>query len=442
MSRSIIGATSAFDVFKLKNSLLANDAGEWGQEPGNDAVGVIRSTNFSNEGYLFLDDIAYRTLSSSKKKEKLINADDILIERSGGSNTQPVGRVGFIDKIIAEKELAFANFIQRICVDREIFYPKFAYYCLQQMYEMGITSSMQCQTTGIRNLDYKYYQKSNLPKPELSEQKAIAGILSKVDEAIEVVDKSIKAIERLKKSLMQNLLTGKLKPNGSWRSEDEFYMDDKFGKVPKGWEVLRLKDICKHAGEYGANTSAIDYQDDLPRFIRITDIDDYGNLIEDGKASIGKNKAENYILQNNDFLFAITGDTVGKSLLYKDDMGHAAFAGYLIKFTFKIELIVPEYFNFVAKSNFFEAFKVAMKRVGAKPNINSREYGSFKFLVPKDTIIQQEIVETFSSVELTVKNANYKIQSLKTLKKSLMQNLLTGKVRVDVKKINKLLEEG
>ncbi len=279
-----------------------------------------------------------------------------------------------------------------------------------------------------------------LPK-DPPEQKAIAGILSKVDEAIEAVENSIKAAERLKKSLMQNLLTGKLKPDGTWRSEDEFYVDEKFGKVPKGWEVKKLKNVCNSAGEYGANASAIDFTEELPHFIRITDIDDLGNLIEENKAGIEADKAKNYILKENDFLFARTGDTVGKSLLYKDSMGLSAFAGYLIKFTFLTDVIIPEYFDLVAKSDLFEAFKIAMKRVGAKPNINSREYGSFRFVLPTNKGEQKEIIENVTPLNSFTINNHKKIRSLKTLKKSLMQNLLTGKVRVDVEKINKLLEE-
>ena len=85
-----------FDTFQLKSVLVKNDAGDWGSEPDDRAIGVIRSTNFNNDGKLDLSNIAYRTLSEKKFKEKKLFANDILIERSGGSETQPVGRVGFV----------------------------------------------------------------------------------------------------------------------------------------------------------------------------------------------------------------------------------------------------------------------------------------------------------------------------------------------------------
>ena len=230
---------------------------------------------------------------------------------------------------------------------------------------------------------------------------------------------------------MQNLRTGRIKPDGTLRKEDEFYVDEKFGRVPVGWEVKRLKDICLNSGDYGANASAIDYDETKPRFIRITDIDDFGQLLEEGKAGMSGDNYSKYLLKEDDFLFARTGDTVGKSLLYKKEMGFAVYAGYLIKFSFDKSKVLPEYFDLIAKSEFFEAFKIAMKRVGAKPNINSREYCSFKFLLPSDTKEQKEIYGKFANIIKSQKSKQQKIAVLERLKKSLMQNLLTGKVRIN-----------
>lgn len=104
---------SDYDTFILKDVLVKNDAGDWGEEPKEDAIGIIRSTNFTNEGKLDLSNVAYRSLKPNKLVEKKIFENEILIERSGGSETQPVGRVGLITKEIGEKDFAFANFIQR-----------------------------------------------------------------------------------------------------------------------------------------------------------------------------------------------------------------------------------------------------------------------------------------------------------------------------------------
>ncbi len=419
-----------FNTVKLKSVLVKNDAGDWGSNPDENAIGIIRSTNFNNNGVLDLSDVAYRTLNPNKKEEKKLHVGDILIERSGGSDTQPVGRVGLITERMLKEDFAFANFIQRISVKKDEFSPDYLYYCLQQMYEMGITASMQAQTTGIRNLDWKQYVKTILPQPSLPEQSAIAHILSTVDEAIRSTRDTISKLERVKKSLMQNLLSGKMKPDGTLRPAAEFYEDEKMGLVPKGWKSMKLKEVALRPGEYGANASAIKYETGNARFIRITDINDDGTLSEEDKAGLDNEIAQKYLLKEDDFLFARTGDTIGKSLLYKESMGPAAFAGYLIKFTFDKQKIVPELFQLIANSEIFEAFKVSMKRVGAKPNINSREYGNFRFIIPTDIKSQKQIVKSFEPITKQIINNNNKITKLELLKKSLMQQLLTGKVRV------------
>ena len=208
-------------------------------------------------------------------------------------------------------------------------------------------------------------------------------------------------------------------------------MDNSRWQIPNGWEIKKLKDVIINNGDYGANAPALPYTEGCIRYIRITDIDDYGNLISDDKVSLDESVAQNYMLEGDDMLFARTGDTVGKSLLYKETMGKAAYAGYLIKFSFDKKKILPEYFNAIAKSDIFEAFKVSMKRIGAKPNINSREYGIFKFPLPKDLKEQTAIANILSKVDEAIASVQNSIAAAERLKKSLMQNLLTGKMKPD-----------
>lgn len=208
-------------------------------------------------------------------------------------------------------------------------------------------------------------------------------------------------------------------------------VNNKFSNLPAGWEVKKLEDVAINCGDYGANAPALPYKTGDVRYIRITDIDDYGHLISEEKASLDETIAQNYLLKDNDILFARTGDTVGKSLLYKSSMGRAAYAGYLIRFTLDEKLILPEYFDAIAKSDIFEAFKISMKRIGAKPNINSREYGIFRFPMPLNLDEQKGIAKLFTKVDEAIASVQNSIAAAERLKKSLMQNLLTGKMKPD-----------
>lgn len=428
----------SFDSFILKSVLIKNDAGDWGNDPDNNAIGVIRSTNFNNNGKLDLTDVAYRTLKPHKKVEKLLYSGEILIERSGGSDSQPVGRVGLITDEISKDEFAFANFIQRISIDDSID-STYLFYCLQQMYEMGITATMQYQTTGIRNLDWKMYTKSLFPKPLKPEQTAIASILSKVDEAILATQNSIKAAEKLKKALMQNLLTGKLKPDGTWRTEDEFYEDEKFGKVPNGWEVCKVKDFGeiqtgKTPPTAEPNVFALDSKESY-MFITPGDLGDKKYIKTTERYVTEKGIGYSYKIPVNSVFLVCIGSTIGKIGLNHE----VACSNQQINALIPSEENDSEYFYYMMlyRSPHFKE----IAGVNATPQINKSDYGKYKILRPKNKQEQNQIANKIAVFDTEIEQKQNKIETLQRLKKSLMQNLLTGKVRVDVEKILELCRE-
>ena len=409
---------NGFGTFQLKSVLIKNDAGDWGTEPNENAVGIIRSTNFNNNGKLDLSDIAYRTLSPQKFEDKKLSSSDILIERSGGSDTQPVGRIGYITDDMTDKKLSFANFIQRISLDETVD-AKFVYYCLQQMYEMGITASMQFQTTGIRNLDWKFYLKTYLPKPTKEEQTAIANILSMVDEAIASVLNSIAAAERLKKSLMQNLLTGKMKPDGTFRTPDEFYIDEKFGKVPVRWHWGRLSEIAdiiagqSPQGEY-YNVNEMG----KPMLNGPTEFTDKYPVPVQWTTKITK------LCKKGDILFTVRGSSTGRMNLADQEycIGRG-LAAIRPKSNNNISFI---YYTLLKIS---EMILAEAKGAGTTfPNVSRGELMKKVILIP-DTH-QNEIIAPIEQLASFSNSKQRSIDKLEILKKSLMQNLLTGRIKI------------
>lgn len=272
----------------------------------------------------------------------------------------------------------------------------------------------------------------------LPEQKAIAGILSKVDEAIEAVENSIKAAERLKKSLMQNLLTGKLKPDGTWRSEDEFFVDEKFGKVPKGWRVKPLKELSTiQRGKFShrPRNEPRFYGGEHP-FVQTSDVvnsvfylKQYSQTLSDLGVTVSRK------FEKGTIIITIAAN-IGDVAISKYDV---FFPDSLIGINPFLEKMDARYLllSLITKKPFLN--QVATE--SAQKNINYSNLRPLPIFHPKDLIEQTQIAEKVEAVFNMIESKQSKIQSLKTLKKSLMQNLLTGKVRVDVEKINKILEE-
>ena len=143
-------------------------------------------------------------------------------------------------------------------------------------------------------------------------------------------------------------------------------------------EVKRLIDVVLGSGQYGSNTSATDYQEGMPRYIRITDINDDGSLNDDIKtAEVIDDK---YRLVSGDIVFARTGATVGKTYLH--EAGDAIYAGYLIKYQMNSELMNPLFMKAFTHSKTYYNWVANSQKIGAQPNISATQYDQMPVLVP------------------------------------------------------------
>ncbi len=157
-------------------------AGDWGDEVGEVSVRVIRSTNFTNDGQIDLSDVAIRYLPKKKADSMSLLQGDILIEKSGGSPVQPVGRVLLIEEDMAG--YGFSNFIHRLRPDPAKINPRFLRWVLHELHRSGVVERLQNQTTQMRNLELRDYYCSLIPLPLPSEQNSICTILDSIDRTI------------------------------------------------------------------------------------------------------------------------------------------------------------------------------------------------------------------------------------------------------------------
>jgi restriction endonuclease S subunit len=155
--------------------------------------------------------------------------------------------------------------------------------------------------------------------------------------------------------------------------------------------------------QYGAGEKGLDEFTGI-RYIRITDINEDGTLNEE---IISAAKSEDkYKLKENDFLIARSGNTVGKTYLYKNSDGPAIYAGYLVRYELDNKKVIPEYMLFYTKSFLFKSWIESAQRISGQPNINGQEYLLASVIVPSIEI-QQRIVEKATKLRdqaLKIKN--------------------------------------
>jgi len=167
---------SKWDMVQLEQLLSDTITGEWGQDCNNNlGVKVLRTTNFTNQGIIDYSKVVIRDISSNKVEKKKLLPRDIILEKSGGSDNQPVGRVVFFNR--SDDVFLCNNFTQILRVNSEIADSKYIFYYLHNLHKIGVTELLQNKTTGIRNLQVKNYMALQIALPPLFIQQKIAEIL-------------------------------------------------------------------------------------------------------------------------------------------------------------------------------------------------------------------------------------------------------------------------
>ncbi|MDS0283490.1 restriction endonuclease subunit S [Haloarcula onubensis] len=203
----------------------------------------------------------------------------------------------------------------------------------------------------------------------------------------------------------------------------EGYQEVKLGpklvKIPPEWDVRKLDELTKNSGNYGANVSAVEYDPEKPRYIRITDIGDDGFLKDNDRKSITRDDAEGYYLSAGDLLFARTGATAGKSYLCREDNIDAAYAGYLIRFELDESQADPDFLALYVQSKLYHDWVDRITRHGAQQNINASEYRSLDVLYPP-LPEQRRIADILSTVDEQIQQTDEIIERTEELRFGLM----------------------
>ena len=294
---------------------------------------------------------------------------------------------------------------------------------------------LKSMVTGIRegqNIDYGKLRENLLPIPPLAEQAAIANYLdavtAKLDAAIAQQQRMIALLNERKQIIINQAVTGNLQCT---MNNEQCKMKDSgvewIGEVPEHWEVRRLKYLLNASLMYGANESAESEDESYPRYIRITDIDEDGNLRLDTFRSLPPTKAEPYLLKKGDLLFARSGATAGKTYLFNEDI-KACFAGYLIKANLK-ETIIPEYLNYYTKSGIYDNWKKSIFIQATIPNIGAEKYANLQITLPslkEQKDIVNHLDKEIGKVNKVVRNCQNQISLLQERKQIIINEVVTG----------------
>jgi len=346
----------------------------------------------------------------------VLKKDDVLIANTDMSRGFIIGAPLHIES--DEGELVYSMDSTKLIFDKKKVSGKFLFYLLRHE-KMRRKVKTLAQGTNVLHLNHALAKNLRIPLPSLSEQQAIVGVLGVVDLAIAKAGEIIGKTERLKKGLMQELLT-----KGIGHKE---YKHTPIGTVPKDWEIVKLQDLSFDLiGGGTPSTSNPDYWNGEVAWMTSAHIN--GRIVESGQRYITKegleNSASNLVPKDN--LLVATRVGIGKAAINKIDI---AISQDLTGVIVNKDKALPDFLYWVIINN--ERRLKSIAQGSTIKGILREDLG--RLVIPRPPLPEQrQIAEILSTVDKKLELETKEKGSLERVRQGLMDLLLTGKVRIKV----------
>ena len=264
--------------------------------------------------------------------------------------------------------------------------PDFICYYLRSSIAQNTLKQM-AGGVAIPTLSQKKLGMMIVPTPSQEEQQSIVDYLDAAFAKIDAMKANAENALNEAKALFQAELKEMLEPK-------------------EGWEEKTLKDVSVIYGNYGLSVPSTEFNG--VRYLRITDITEWGDLNDEKVSAKLDEEKKQELLEEGDILFARTGATVGKTLMYKEAFGKCLFAGYLIRYRVNKEIVLPKFVFYITHSDNYYKWVLENQKAAAQPNISAKLYNEYNVSYPPLSE-QQSIVDTLDSLKSKVDRlqANY-----------------------------------
>lgn len=316
-----------------------------------DGYAFLATPNIKNPEIDFTNVNYVSEFRYNESPELKLQIDDVLLAKDGNT-------LGIVNVVRRLPRAATVN--GSIAVLRPFgMDPRFLRYLIASSFIQGHIQAVK-DGMGVPHLFQRDIKRFPLPVPPPEEQRRIADYLDTETSRMDLLAHSQRRLTHLLKEREETAIDEILRNTAS--------------------RVIRLKHLLEAPPSYGANEAAGHQRRDWPRYIRTTDITEDGGLRDETFASLPPEAARRYLLGDGDLLFARSGATAGKSLLYENRFGPAAHAGYLIRARVDHEIALPRLvWYFTRTPTYWQQISEGTIQATIQ-NVNAEKYGNL--LVP------------------------------------------------------------
>lgn len=332
-----------------------------------------------------------------------LKKDDILVTKDG-----TIGKVAIVDKIILPTTLNSGVFVVR--PKRNSYNPQFLFYVLKSpLFDLFLSQLVAGST--IQHLYQKDFVYFKFPIPTLQEQTAIAQALSDTDNLITNLQNLINKKRQLKQAAMHQLLT----PKEHWDKEK----NSEFKNVKLG----DIADIQRGASPRPIEDPIWFDNNSETGWVRISDVTEANKFLVKTTQRLSHLGIRNsrYVIQ--DSLIMSICATIGKPIITRINV--CIHDGFVVFKNLKVNMV---YLYYILE--FIQNEWSKNGQTGSQMNLNTSLINNFQFVIIKSSQQQNYIAELLSDIDLEIESINNKLDKALKLKDGMMQNLLTGKIRL------------
>ena len=301
--------------------------------------------------------------------------------------------------------------------------PNFSYYIVQS--DNFIEAASESYGTRMPRSEWKTVKELTIPLPPLPEQAAIAAVLSDTDRLLTTLRALIGKKRAVKTAAMQQLLSGRLRLPGF--AATGRLKNSELGEIPEDWEVVKLGEIANI--QRGASPRPIDSpiwfdQSSSIGWLRISDVSNADKYLYETSQNLSELGVANSRLIEQDNLVMSICATVGKPIITKKDL--CIHDGFVVFGSLHCDM---EFMYYILQS--IEPIWAKSGQTGSQMNLNTDLIKSTQVALPQSKPEHTAIAQTLSDMDSEIAALEARAAKLAQIKQGLMQNLLTGKIRVN-----------
>jgi type I restriction enzyme S subunit len=397
----------------------------------DDGVPIVRMSNLK-QGKLDFENTKYVSEKWLRISPTFVlNEGDFMLGMSGSLSNYAYAKIEDLPALLNQRVARIRK------KDKEVCYKYICYWLTSWHY--SYYADAQGEGAAQKNISPTQISSFKIRFPNIEEQQKIAAILTSIDTAIEKTAALIEKYQQIKAGLMHDLFTrgvtadGKLCPPRE--QAPELYQETLLGYFPIDWKIIPLGKISNIASGITLNSKFIPEQKIQVPYLRVANVQDGYLDLTDVKTVFADQKTiDNLALKVGDVLMNEGGDfdKLGRGTVWQGEIKLCIHQNHVFRVRVNDSILRPYFLAFWSESSFGKKYFVLNSKQSTNlASINSKQLNAYPILVP-DITEQAEIENRINAVNKRLNTLKREQEKLTLQKQGLMQDLLTGKVRVKV----------